>query len=287
MNQDTTRVLSPFRTLVFILFATLLLAACSDKLGANDADQATLSLSVQVRGLTESMASAGASGYVLITGTDTLEIDHVGIVLREIELERSSHMDCDDLEDSPENDDDFCEEFETGPILLEPSLDGSIEHVISLEVPEGEYDELEFDVHKLHGDSPENVAFLVLFPEFIGLSIRALGSFNGEPFVFEQDLHVEQEIDLDPPLVVSGFEATNVTLILDLSLWFRTAHGDLLNPSSANHGGVNESLVEHNIKNSFDAFEDDDEDGERDHDDHHDDDHDDDDDDHDDDHHDG
>jgi hypothetical protein len=40
-----------------------------------------------------------------------------------------------------------------------------------------------------------------------------------------------------------------------------------VNPATANEGGVNEDLVEENIENSIDAFEDDDRDGDDDHDD--------------------
>ena len=43
--------------------------------------------------------------------------------------------------------------------------------------------------------------------------------------------------------------------------------GTLLDPASANEGGANESVVENNIENSIDAFEDDDRDGDDDDDD--------------------
>ncbi len=75
----------------------------------------------------------------------------------------------------------------------------------------------------------------------------------------------EQEIDLNPPITVGVIpEALNVTMNIDLSSWFRTADGTLVNPESANKGGENENLVEDNIKGSIDAFEDKDEDGKKD-----------------------
>ena len=43
--------------------------------------------------------------------------------------------------------------------------------------------------------------------------------------------------------------------------WFRDGSGALVEPTSANKGGLNEGLVKENIKNSIDAFEDEDEDG--------------------------
>ena len=124
------------------------------------------------------------------------------------------------------------------------------------------YDELEFDVHKVNDDTPENLAFLLLHPEFDGRSIRVSGTYNGEDFLFEQDLNEEQELDLNPPLVVTDeTESLNLTISIDIDTWFRRPLGDLVNPESANKGGANEDLVEDNIEASIEAFEDDDEDG--------------------------
>ena len=77
------------------------------------------------------------------------------------------------------------------------------------------------------------------------------------------DIDEEQEYDLVPPLVVDEMTTSvNVTLLVDLDSLFRDLLGNLVNPQSANKGGVNESLVNENIKQSFEAFEDDDRDGE-------------------------
>lgn len=119
------------------------------------------------------------------------------------------------------------------------------------------YDELEFDVHKVSDDTSENRAFLLLHPEFDGRSIRVNGTYNGEEFLFEQDLNEEQELDLNPPLVVTDeTESLNVTISINIDTWFRSASGDLVNPESANKGGANEDLVEDNIEDSIEAFED-------------------------------
>jgi hypothetical protein len=97
----------------------------------------------------------------------------------------------------------------------------------------------------------------------VGKSIRIQGSYNGQPFTYENDINDEQEYDLVPPLVVDEMTTdVNVTLSIDIDSWFRTMAGDLVNPQSGNKGGANESLVNENIKNSFQAFEDDDRDGE-------------------------
>jgi hypothetical protein len=48
---------------------------------------------------------------------------------------------------------------------------------------------------------------------------------------------------------------------MDLTTWFRTQAGALIDPSTANAGGPNAVLVAENIKRSFHAFRDDDRDG--------------------------
>jgi len=263
MFQKNRRTTWHYRAFIVQVLAVLLLTGCSN-LGGNDSDSSTLTLSIHVPNIAPGIAGKGESGFVLTDGVNTMDIQRLGIVVREIELERQFELDCDEVENQG-NDDDVCEKFESGPILLEPGLDGSVNQIVSIEVPEGVYDELEFDVHKLSDDSAENRAFLNLHPEFDRLSIRVHGTDNGEDFVFTQDLMDEQEIDLNPPLrVTGGSEVLNVTMNIDLTTWFRTSGGVLVDPDSANKGGENENLVERNIKDSIDAFEDDDEDGKKD-----------------------
>lgn len=191
---------------------------------------------------------------------NTLLLTRVAVVIREIELERQ----FDECEDDSSNDN--CEEFEVGPFLLELPLDGSVIGIGDIEVPPGLYDELEFEIHKPSDDTPDDLAFLQVHPEFKGVSIWVEGVFNGgEPFIFLQDLNEDQEIDLNPPLEVTAESPPlNLTLELDVSGWFRDASGILIDPLSANKGGDNEDLVEENIKNSIELFEDDDRDGRRD-----------------------
>ncbi|MEE8446464.1 MAG: hypothetical protein V3S52_02295 [Gemmatimonadota bacterium] len=94
------------------------------------------------------------------------------------------------------------------------------------------------------------------------------GRYDGESFEFMQDLDVEQEVELSPPLVVEeGAQPTNVTLLIDVTTWFVAPDGSLIDPRTAGDGGPNEGLVEDNIRASIDGFEDEDEDGEGDDDD--------------------
>ena len=185
-------------------------------------------------------------------GTNTLEITPVLIVLREIELERVEVADC-DVEPEPAG----CEDFEIGPVLIDLPLDGTTDTNITVSVSAGTYDEIEFDIHKVSSDDPEDAAFLLANPTMEGKSIAVEGTYNGDPFSYETDLNEEQEFDLIPNLVIGeDAPATNITFRLDVSTWFVDGTGRLFNPTTANVGGPNENLAETNIRNSIKAFED-------------------------------
>lgn len=93
------------------------------------------------------------------------------------------------------------------------------------------------------------------------MSIRVEGTFDGQAFVFETDLNVEQELNFFPPLVIGESVSTNITIKVGLDSWFLDANGQTVNPETGNDGEVNENLIKENIKNSIEAFEDKDRDG--------------------------
>ena len=243
------------------LAALLVLAACGDGTGPTTGTQVSLTF---VTG-----ASAGGAAAPMavsfMDGTNTLEITGVKIVLREIELELVEVDECDDVEPEPEG----CEDFEVGPLLVDLPVDGSTSTEITIMIPSGTYDEIEFEIHKVSGDDDEDADFLLENPTMEGKSIVVVGFYNGVEFAYATDLNEDQEFDLVPNLVIDQEGvATNVTIRFDLSTWFVDGSGNLFDPATALKGGPNEDLAEDNIENSIEAFEDEDEDG------HEDDDHD-------------
>lgn len=235
------------------LAAGLVLAACSS---TGPGQRVSLSFTTQSSTTTAS--------------SDVLVISKAQVVLRKVELEARegacgqgpSASQADRAAQHETNPADHeCEEFKAGPFLLDLPLN-SIDLVVAVDVPPGTYREVEFEIHKLEtGDG----TLATSNPDFVGKSIRVEGTFNGQPFVFTTDLDVEQETVLEPPLVVTQQGITNLTVRVDFSTWFTTATGALIDPATANPGGVNRELVKQNIKRSFHAFEDEDRDGHEDH----------------------
>ncbi len=208
-------------------------------------------------GLSASVLAAGDS-LVLNDGTNTLIIRSVEVLLREIELKRLNTPDCDSTLNS-----DACEKFEVGATLVNVPLGAGTAVAFTVAIDSGTYTEIEFDIHKLGGDSVD-AAFAAANPTWpANTSIRVTGSYNGTAFTFTTSLDAEEEIALVPPLVIDASgSTTNVTMRLDVTTWFRNGTaGPFVNPATANQGGANQSLVENNIKNSIKAFRDHDRDG--------------------------
>jgi hypothetical protein len=262
-------------TLILLVSA---LAACDDagdslagpgnSTGGSDV---SLSIAVATAGAASMSTSRGALfDIVQNDGASELVIQRVAMVLREIELERQFDDDCDD---HISGEDDDCEEFSTGPMILELPMDGSVDHVVTLgNVPADTYDEIEFEIHKPEDDTAEDREFIRNNPDFERVSIRVEGTFDGETFVYVTDLNEDQEYALVPPLeVAENTGPVNLTLSINVTTWFVTSGGSLIDPTSANKGGPNESLVEDNIERSIEIFEDHDRDGHHDSDDHSDD----------------
>ena len=255
---------SILRTTLCAAGLSALSAGCSDGGSPSTDPQVSLSLATRAAsGLTVSgpaLAVVAAPESYTDGAGNTLTYDRVQLVLREIELESQAVENACEV---PSGDDD-CAEIEIGPFLIDlPLGSAGAARTLTAIVPPGTYDEVEFEIHK--PESSDDAAFLAANPGFAGVSIRAEGTYNGTPFVYLSDLDVEMEFDLAPPLVVGESSAADLTLFVDLSTWFRGGDGNFVDLATANDGGANEGVVNENVKNSLEAFEDDDHDGSDDH----------------------
>lgn len=209
------------RTLLYGVFAVLVVGCSSG---------ATVSVRV------------AQSGNAL-TVSNGVEISRVRMIVRQIELERGDDQDE--------------QEFEAGPYLIDISgaeLDaGGVAAQFSTNAAAGTYEELEFEVHPLEGDLPDDPAMRDMFTR--GASVVIEGSYNGNAFVYESALTEKKE--LDGAFDIKGDGSDNLTLQLDPSGWFLSEGGATLDPADPD----SKSQVEANIKSSIDAYDDDDEDG--------------------------
>jgi hypothetical protein len=244
-----------------ILVGSIALAGCSDSNAPGHA------LSLSFAGRSASVAGSSsilAAPAATATTADVLVIDKAQVVVRKIELKSSEEDDC---EDQPQS--TSCAEIKAGPVLVDVPTTAGAKPEITVVIPAGTYQELEFKIHKVSSSDTADASFRAANPDFVDKSVRVTGTFNGTAFTFESDVTAVQEMDLNPALVVTDSKAnTNLTVNFTLDSWFRAPDGSLIDPSTANKGGVNEMLVKSNIRRSLRAFEDEDHNGDDDHDEH-------------------
>jgi hypothetical protein len=248
--------------LVYAGLATFVLAAACQQSTA-PATHGQLKMAFSTRPAPTAAGSAGVTSSIvmgsdtMVTATDTLVIDTVQIVLRKVELERVDGSVCDTV--VSHEGDDGCEEVEAGPVLVNLPIGDTAGATFSVSIPVGSYEKIDFQVHAPTGDTRDQ-AFLAANPQFAGTSIRVVGTFNGKAFTFTSALTAEQELELSPPLTVADTAAVALTIRTDVSKWFANGTA-LIDPSTALVGGVNEGLVENNIRASFRGFHDQNDDG--------------------------
>jgi len=219
-----------------------------------------------------------AADVVISKGANVLVITEVQLVARKVRLRQETGACAEDADqddapaaseadESHDLDDEDCPILKLGPLLLDPPLVDGAETSFTADVPVGTYTAIKLQIHQPRGSRDQ--AFLAAHPEFDGVSIRVTGTYNGAPFTFLTGIEEEEEIHLADPVVVTAAGTTAFTLLLDVRGWFLDQSGAALVDPTLLSSGVR-SLIEHNIRNSFHAFEDEDHDGhdDGDHDDH-------------------
>ncbi|MFN2604173.1 MAG: hypothetical protein ABR582_15645 [Gemmatimonadaceae bacterium] len=243
--------------------AIVLTTACSDATGSG-AHQ--MSLSFTTKSAASVRASTGFNQDIVVGTAGELVLKKIQIVLDRIELAPSGSTVCAEDDDAKGDDDrmsgdDDCEEMARDPILVNVPLDDAVRTVVSVPVAAGTFTKLEARVDPA---SAADVSALGAPADMTGKSIRVEGKFKGTPFVFTSPLSTRLEFEFDPPLVIDA-STRNATVSIDVTKWFIASDGSAIDPATANAGGPNSFLVAGNIRNSFDAFEDDDMHGDNDH----------------------
>lgn len=251
--------------------AALVLAACSDGSGPASRPMGTIALSVATRAPTGAHSPAFASD-TQSSATDTIVLDTVQIVLRKISLGRAGmEEDCEGNDDDQgednvaiarmdgdsmhhEGDDDACERLEAGPLIINLPLTPGDSQTFTVSVDTGTFDRVHYQIHKLTADSGDQ-ALLAQHPEFTDISIRVVGKFNDSSFTYTNSLTANQMQKFTTPISVTTSGPVDLTLLVDVSTWFKS--GDmLLNPSVA----ANDPTITRNIRVSFHTFRDQDHD---------------------------
>jgi len=243
------------------LTAGIFINACSDSSGPGSGSGTNLSIAVATLTAPAAGRTVAAPSTVSLDrevttpgGAHTLVITGAEVSLSRLELASADSAGCAE-DDHPEHDDDRCHQLEAGPMLVDLPTDNSVVSLLTLQLPAGTYHALEAKIRPVNADDNGGGAFLAAHPEFANASVRVTGTFDGTPFTYVGSPNASLELGFNPPLTV-GSSATTVTVHVSIDRWFADRNGNLIDPSTANAGGVNAKLVSDNVRRSFHAFED-------------------------------
>ena len=183
--------------------------------------------------------NTGAAAKAMLTSNsehgNTIEIHEVKLFIEEMELESIMNDSLD---------------FEIEYFIANLPLDGSPLVITEKQIPAGIYDEFELEIEKPDDDVEVND------PDFRdetgSYSLVVKGLFNGEEFTFRSSEDFEIDIDLNPPLEVTETESSLLVISIDVDSWFRDSNGEFMDPKDFR----NTELINENIENSFEGFED-------------------------------
>jgi hypothetical protein len=190
-----------------------------------------------------SLSIQKAPGPSNAAGSDTLFIDTVKIMMKNVELFSESSGEGEEHEDS--------EEVELGPFVIDLNLNGSVNTIALTNVPEGTYNGVKFEIHRLNRNEAS------LDSEFIdstcgerGYSLIVKGSYFGNPFVYKSRKSFNQHVFFTNPITVTNNGLINVTLTVDPYSWF-IKNGTYLDPSDQNNYWLINNLIRSSFQNYF------------------------------------
>lgn len=175
---------------------------------------------------------------------DTLQLDTVKILIRDIKIRNQSTNDTTSVK--------------VGPFVVYMDLSGITTDFAVGNIPPGNFDRIKFKVHKVEGsETPPDPEFKEGTDESLRYSVIVKGEVNSFPFIYKSRKSAHQDLKLETPIVVEENGVANLTIIVDPYSWF-TDGANLLDPTDP----ANENNIDNNIKDSFKkAFQDNNHDG--------------------------
>jgi len=251
----------PTRSVLLLAPVALLLTAC-DSTAPRPLQRINLSTTI---GSAAASATPGIVADLIVSGTGgSVRITSAQMTLSHIKLasdtacaaddDEREHADSNetaadtnetdaDHDDGDDNDEHECEPIRVDPVQVNLPLDGTTQVILDAMVPAGSYLGLRAKLERVN---------------VVGVFTDAGGTDHA--FTFTSDAHAHVSVDFASPMAVSA-STTNLTIDVDVASWFKDASGAILDPSNAE----NQEAIEHAIRASFHAFQDDNHDGDDDH----------------------
>jgi len=206
--------------------------------GCNDSSVTPVQNDNLTFSVTSSTDSVGDLQGILI-------LDTVKILIKEIKL-NAANNNADSIN------------FKTGPFVLFLNLTSAVNEVSTGLIPDGAYDKVKFEVHKLNDNEP------IPDPEFADpngrYSVIVKGRYLGQYFVYKSTKSAHQILNLPVSISVISNSPTNITLMAKPYIWF-IKNGAYLDPRDPSNSNDIDNNIKNNINQNFKAFRDNDRNG--------------------------
>ncbi|MCH9030526.1 MAG: hypothetical protein IH819_13195, partial [Bacteroidetes bacterium] len=152
--------------------------------------------------------SFSPSGTIPKISADTIQLDTVKILLRDIKIKNQSGNDEMNIK--------------VGPFVVYLNINDMTTDFAVGNVPPRSYDRIRFRVHTLEdSETPPD-------PEFkegnLRYSVIVKGLYNSVPFVYKSKKSAHQDLKLETPIVVTDNSTANLTITVDPPDWFYKAN---------------------------------------------------------------
>jgi hypothetical protein len=187
------------------------------------------------------MSSADSVG----DSQDYFKLDTVKILIKDIKLNVANNN-----EDSTN--------FKVGPFVIFLNLTSSFTEISSAIIPEGTYEKIKFEIHKLN----DNEA--VPDPEFADIngrySVIVKGHYLNNYFIYKSTKSAHQILHFPSNCPITSKYYSNITLVVRPYIWF-IKNGAYLDPRDPANSNDIDNNIKNNINNNFKAFKDNDRNG--------------------------
>lgn len=205
--------------------------------------------------------------YTDPTTSDTITIESAKLLIRKLKF-HGYEMEADSNGYQHHSEDsvgvkfhDHHGSYSTGPYVLNINVDTTVSTIGIANLPHGTYKMVTFQIHKLTpGEQVSDDSFSPSDSNGTKqyYSVIVKGHYNGTPFVFTSSKTFVVKTQLNPPLTVSdSVNNYNVTIQVNVSNWFTTQSGSIIDPTDPMNG----HRIESAIRRSFHAIKDNNEDG--------------------------
>lgn len=175
---------------------------------------------------------------------DTLTLDTVKILIKDIKLNVASTNDSSN--------------FKTGPFVYFLNFETNVNIMTTAYIPESNYDKIKFEIHKLNdNETPPD-------PEFADSNGRystvVKGWYNGVYFIYKSAASVHQKLNFPTIIHPDPDTRSNITLKAEPYKWFYK-NGNLLDPTNPANFNDIDNNIKNNVNENFKAFRDNDRNG--------------------------